>query len=452
VTDTASISSDRELLAVLYEAAIAGAAPEPVTERAVAALPIERSSRVWLFSIGKAATSMARGALASLLRERRTVAGGVVVSAESAPSPYGTLTALRGDHPIPGALSFSAAKRIGEVSKGRRGNDVAIVLVSGGTSSLVAAPITGLGEEELTRLFQLLLESGLDIAAMNAIRKRFTRWGAGRLALALAPAATHCLAISDVVGDDPATIGSGPCSPDKYTAQDILALLSHADLLQRIAPSYRQHLESASRGTAPETPKAGHPAFAHVTHKVIVDNRAALRAAAARASALGIGTVEVASAPVTGDAAERGAAIARELLAARSNDAGGAGDWCRLWGGETTVRLDASVAAPAGGRCQELALSAARVLHEAGEDALGISLLAAGTDGRDGPTDAAGACVDSSTWRAIAATGVDPARALADHGAYAALDAVGALMRRGQTGTNVMDVIVGMVNKRGPRA
>jgi glycerate 2-kinase len=446
VTDTASLSTDRELLAALYDAAVAGAEPTHVTERAVDALPIDRASRVWLFSFGKAATTMARGALASLLRERRNVAGGVVVGAEVAASPYGTLTAMRGEHPIPGPPSFAAAKRIGEVSRGRRGSDVAIVLVSGGTSSLIAAPIAGLGEEALTELFQLLLTSGLDIHAMNAVRKRFTRWGAGRLALALAPAATYCLAMSDVVGDDEATIGSGPCSPDKHSAQDILAILEKADLLERIAPSYREHLESASRGTAPETPKAGHPAFAHVVHRVIVDNRAALLAGAARATALGVATVEVATAPVTGEASEQGAAIARDLLAARSNNAGGTGEWCRFWGGETTVTLGSG--APLGGRCQELALSAARVLHEAGGAASGITLLAAGTDGRDGPTDAAGACVDATTWAAIAAAGVDPGVALAEHRAHAALDAAGALVRRAATGTNVMDVIVGYVSRR----
>ncbi len=445
MTDTASVSTDRELLAALYDAAVAGTVPTPVTERAVDALPIDRASRVWLFSFGKAATPMAQGALASLLRERRTVAGGVVAGVDASPSPYGTLTGLRGEHPIPGALSFAVAKKIGEVSRGRRGSDVAIVLVSGGTSSVIAAPITGLGEQELTQLFELLLGSGLDIHSMNAVRKRFTRWGAGRLALALAPAATYCLAMSDVVGDDPATIGSGPCSPDKHTAQDILAILGEAKLLDRIAPSYREHLESAMRGTAPETPKPGHPAFAHVVHRVILDNHAALLAAAARARALGIATVEVANGAITGEAAQQGEAIARELLNARASGAASSGEWCRLWGGETTVTLAAN--APAGGRCQELALSAARVLHEAGDNASGISLLAAGTDGRDGPTDAAGACVDSTTWSAIVAAGIDPATALAQHRAYEALDAAGALIRRGPTGTNVMDVIAGLVGR-----
>ena len=449
MTDTAArVSSDRELLAAIYEAAVAGVAPAPVTERAVDSVPIDRSARVWLYAFGKAATPMARGALASLLRERRNVAGGIVVGADASPSPYGTLAAMCGDHPVPSTASFAAARRIGEITRGRRGNDVAIVLVSGGTSSLVAGPVANLGEQELTQLFELLLGSGLDIHAMNAVRKRFVRWGAGRLALALAPAPTFCLAMSDVIGDDPATIGSGPCSPDRYFAQDILDLLAQHQLESGVAPSYREHLESAVRGTAPETPKAGHPAFAHVTHRIIADNRSALLAAAARARALGIATVEVASTPVTGEAAERGAALAGELLAARARGAGDAGDWCKLWGGETTVTIGAAASTPAGGRCQELALAAARVLHEAGDDALGISLLAAGTDGRDGTTDAAGASVDASTWSAIGAAGIDPATALSEHRSHKALDAARALIRRGPTGTNVMDVIVGHVSRR----
>ena len=145
---------------------------------------------------------MAAAAVGSLLRSLHSIVGGVVVSADGGRRPIPRSLAMHGDHPIPGRNSFAAAAKIGEATLGRRGIDVAIVLMSGGASSLIGAPLRGMNEADLTLLYELLLGSGLDIAAMNAVRKRFSRWGAGRLALALAPAATHCLAISDVAGDD----------------------------------------------------------------------------------------------------------------------------------------------------------------------------------------------------------------------------------------------------------
>jgi hydroxypyruvate reductase len=168
--------------------------------------------------------------------------------------------------------------------------------------------------------------------------------------------------------------------------------------------------------------------------------------------------VYVVDTPLIGEASSRGEDVARWLVELRAKGDGGGARAPRfvIWGGETTVTLHpAAVAgarqptpapAPPGGRCQELALAAARVLSEAGERANGIALLAAGTDGRDGPTDAAGACVDASTWGAIRAAGYDPGEALSAHASYAALDAAGALLKPGATGTNVMDVVIGIVD------
>jgi glycerate-2-kinase len=148
----------------LFESAVAAAAPGPATARAVDALNIDRSRRVWMFAFGKAAHAMAAAASTSLLRSLHSIVGGVVVTPDGAASPYPTLVAMRGDHPVPGRNSFAAATKIGEITPGRRGNDAALVLISGGATSLIGAPLKGMNENDLTTLFELLLGSGLDIA------------------------------------------------------------------------------------------------------------------------------------------------------------------------------------------------------------------------------------------------------------------------------------------------
>jgi glycerate-2-kinase len=402
-------------------------------------LRIDRAQRVWVFAFGKAAYPMATAAVTSLLRSLHSIVGGVVVGPELGPAPYPTLAALRGDHPIPGRNSFAAANKIAEVTPGRRGTDSAIVLISGGATSLIGAPLRGMNEADLTTLYELMLGAGLDIAKMNVVRKRFSRWGAGRLALALAPAKTHCLAMSDVAGDDLSVIGSGPCSPDASNVDDVTNILKSANLFTKIPQTHRDYLIAVGRGTIPDTPTKNHPAFAHVTARVIGSNKTAVETAVNAAQASGI-NAEGMPTRLSGDAARAGDSIARFLLDARA--AGKSG--CFVWGGETTVTLGGNGSHAGGGRCQELALAASRVLDSAGDAASGITILAAGTDGRDGATDAAGAVVDSSTWRAIASSG-DPAQMLAVHQSNAALRAAGALIPRRDTGTNVNDLVIGLI-------
>jgi glycerate 2-kinase len=440
---TAAPARGRALLVELYDAAVAGAAPGPITADAIRDLDARPGQRLWLYAFGKAAHPMASAAVLALQRARAHVFAGVVVSPETQPAPAATITSLVGDHPVPGRRSLAAAERIGELAAGMRGDDVALVLISGGATSLIGAPLKAMAETDLVRLYELLLGSGLDIREMNVVRKRFARWGAGRLAVALAPARTHALLISDVESDDPADIASGPCTPDPNSVHDVIAILERTGLYGRISAAMRQYLTAVARGTMPETPRAAHPAFAHVTTRIIGSNRLSTEAAARRAEALSLPVINHGSV-LTGDAAQSGAALATELLQ-RARDG-----WrgCVIWGGETTVQLGAvggAVGAPPGGRCQELALSAARVLAEGGDAARGITLLAAGTDGRDGPTDAAGAFADAAVWDAIRTSGRSPELSLARHDSYVVLDAVGALHRRGHTGTNVRDVVIAVL-------
>ena len=443
----------------MYGAALAGAAPGPVTTAALQDFPARANQPIWLYALGKAAHPMAAAATAALKRSLLTIAGGVIVAPELEPSPHAALRTLQGNHPLPGRLSFTAADRIGETAAGMRSDDIAIVLLSGGVSSLIAAPLRGMAEADVGQLFELLLGAGLDIHEMNGVRKRFTRWGAGRLALALAPARTHTFVISDVIGDDPADIGSGPCTPDAMTVRQVGDLLQRTSLLTRLSPAMRDYLAGVSRGSIPETPKPTHPAFAHVSTRVIGSNRLAVDAVAAHAKTLPM-DAEVIRTPLSGDAAKCGAKLAEALLLHAQQ--GGRG--CIVWGGETTVELNSLASAvaprgsgshaaistaeapPSGGRCQELALAAARTLAHGGDAAQRITLLAAGTDGRDGTVDAAGAFADAHTWTAIRESGRDPEAALHRHESHAALAAAGALFPRRNTGTNVMDVVIGLVS------
>jgi glycerate 2-kinase len=437
------VSGAREQLIDLYSAAITGADIESLTSNAVAGVPLERRQRVWVLAFGKAAHTMAGAAVATLQRALAEVAGGIIVAPESGDSPVGTVTAMVGDHPVPGRRSFAAAARISQLIRDKRGGDLTIVLLSGGASSLIGAPLRGISEADLSQLYELVLNSGLDIHGMNAIRKRFALWAAGRMALALAPAPTQCFAVSDVPGDDLPTIGSGPCVADPTRVREVIELLQRTSLHGKISPSLRQYLADTARGVIPETPKATHPAFAHVRARVIANNASALHAAADAARRSGF-TATVQDQALVGDAASAGARVAEALLTLRESAQPGSSH-CVIWGGETTVTL--RLPASPGGRCQELALAAARRLAEAGDRAQGIATLAAGTDGRDGTTDAAGAVVDASTWSAIGNTGLDPAAALRAHESYEALSSVNSLFKPGLTGINVMDVVIGIVQR-----
>jgi hydroxypyruvate reductase len=412
---------------------------------------------VWVIAVGKAAHAMAAGAVEGLSAMGREATGGVIVAPAAAPAADPAadprLQVVVGDHPIPGPRSMAAADAIGAVAALVRGGDHVIVLVSGGATSLAAAPapdVPAFSQDDLGALYTALMTSGADIVAMNAVRKRFIRWGGGRLAVALQGAWVHCLIVSDVLGDDVASISSGPCVGDPVTAPALVATLERGGLWARLPDAARRHLSAVARGDAPETPKPHDPAFARVAIRLIVSNAHALAAAAAAARAAGIDEVTVVESPLTGEASIAGVRLASELMArqkrARGPDA--RKSKCVIWGGETTVTFATGGAPPAdalGGRNQELALAAARSLDDDGEQMGRIAMLAAGTDGRDGPTDAAGGVVDGMTWRTVSAAGRDPAADLAAHAAHRALDAAGALLRTGHTGTNVMDIVIGLI-------
>jgi glycerate 2-kinase len=433
----------RALLVALYDAAVAGVAPGPLTTAALRS--DSPTARTHVYALGKASHAMGASAVEWVQQSGSDVAGGIIVSADRRRPPHTALRASVGDHPLPGPNSFAAAALLGEAVARCRADDSALVLLSGGATSLLAAPAFDFPRADLTRLFDLLHRSGLDIHAMNVVRKRFIRWGAGRLAAALAPAPTRVLIVSDVPGDQPADVASGPCAPDVATADDVTVLLRRAGLFALLPQPLADHLAAVREGTLPETPKPGDVAFADVRTQVIATNALAVDAAVAHARESGL-PAERGGIALRGESAACGDALARELVARAESGWRG----CVVWGGETTVRraADEDSVQQLGGRCQELALAAAQRLARAGEAARQVTMLAAGTDGRDGPTDAAGAFADADVWDAIARSGHDPGRALARHGSHAALDAAGALLRVPLTGTNVMDVVIGVVDQR----
>ena len=444
----------RELAIAIHAAAVQGVDPRSATRGAVSAR-LTSPAPYWIIALGKAAAAMADAAVEILREHSGEVAGGIIVAPESTPTPHPRLIVAAGDHPVPSIDSRHASDLVAQAVEQIGGSGTVFVLLSGGATSLVAAPVPGVSERDLSWMFDALLTSGADITVMNAIRKRFTRWGAGRLAHALAPARVHCLIVSDVVGDDIPSIASGPCAPDPRSSADVLALIERDGLEPFVPRALRELLRVPTVDSEP--PATNDPAFDRVECTVVLGNRDALEAAANAARSLGAAPVRVVGEPLLDDATFTAQRLVDELV--RFREAGvldpataenpNARFACMVWGGETTVRLGAGEPTP-GGRCQELALAAADALQSEGDRGLGLTLLAAGTDGRDGNTDAAGAIVDATTWDALIAEGRDPADDLAEHRSHEALDTVGALLRTGLSGTNVGDVVVGVVERATP--
>jgi hydroxypyruvate reductase len=420
----------------LFAASLIAADPTSFTARAVR-LRLSADRKVtqpcWILALGKAASSMARAAVHEMQGHNAPIVGGLIVAPAVGDVPHSALVGIAGDHPHPGKRSALAAAALGDLCERVKGGDTVFVLLSGGASSLIGAPVEGVDASHLAALSDTLLRSGLDIGRVNAIRKRFLRWGAGRLATQLAPARVELIVLSDVIGDDLAHIASGPCVPDAHTAEEVRRLIDEAALADRIPASLLRYLGAVIRGARSETPKSDAPAFRSLGVPAVQGNGGVLDAGALRARVLGFAPVVILTEPLLGEAAHAGVRVAES---AQALSRGGVA----LWGGETTVTLGND--AGRGGRCQELALAAAIKLSEAGSGAEGITILAAGTDGCDGPTDAAGAIVDTHTVTRIRDAGGDPHDALRRHDSYEALHLAGALLKTGLTGTNVADIVI----------
>jgi len=437
--------SVRGELEALFRAALRAVDPAAAVARAVAreggrlriagdALP--SGMRCVVLAAGKAAVPMA-AAFEAAAEDR--IARGIAVTKDGHGGPLARLELLEAGHPLPDARSDAAGAEVLALAASAQPDEALIVLLSGGASALLSCPQPGLTLAELRETTGLLLASGADIDELNCVRKHLTRVSGGRLAAATPAATIAVLAISDVLGDDLATLGSGPCAADPTTFADALAVLRRRGVLERAPANVRRQLEAGAAGERDESVKPGDVRLARVRSVLLASNRDALAAARSAARSLGL-EARVLTSLLRGEAR-----VAGRRLAALARGLPHGPPRLLLAGGEPTVTVRGR---GRGGRAQELALAAA--IELAGDAR--VALLAAGTDGTDGATDAAGAYADGSTLARGAAAGVDAHRALADNDAHGFFAREGGCFVTGPTGTNVMDLVLVRVGRGSSRS
>ena len=420
---------------------------------------LQDARRIVVVGAGKAGAAMAAAVEAELNDCLERVEGIVNVPAATVrPLKAICLHAARpAASNFPTALGAEGASRILKLVAGAGGEDVCLCLLSGGGSALLPAPAEGLTLEDELRVTQLLHHCGATINEMNAVRKHLSAIKGGRLAQVFSGRALFSLIISDVVGDPLDVISSGPTAADPTTFADALAVCQRYDLLQRLPSAALAHLQRGADGAIPETPKQLPP---HISNVVIGNNAISLAAARQKAEELGYRVLNLGS-YIEGETRDVAVAMAGVVRSIRERHEPLPPPVCLLSGGETTVsitpvavslrdsgassasRRDAATdpaTSGLGGRNQEFVLAAVVKLGKAGMRDLIV--LSGGTDGEDGPTDAAGAIADAGTLTRAAAAGLSPALCLARHDAYPFFARTGDLLMTGLTETNVMDVRV----------
>lgn len=409
---------DRDLLEDLFRVAVAAAQPEAATR---SNLPAKPAGRTIVVGAGKASAQMA----AALERAWDGPLSGIVVTRYGYSTPCERIEIVEAAHPVPDVAGYLAARRIMETVSGLSHDDLVIALISGGGSALLPQPASGMSFEDEQAVNHILLASGAPIGVMNVIRNELSAIKGGRLAALAAPARVATLIVSDIPGDDPALVASGPTIPMAGSRAEARHLVSLYGL------DLPQSAQDILAGNANLPPRPDDPRFAGNTVRIIASAALSLEAAARQATTRGL-SPHILSDAIEGEArdvARVHAAIAREVA---SRDRPFARPALLLSGGETTVTIRGT---GRGGRNAEFMLSLAIAL----DGVPGITALAADTDGIDGAGDNAGAIVDGTTAQHMRAAGIDPRAALANNDAYNAFRAVGALFTTGPTGTNVND-------------
>ena len=390
---------------------------------------------IYVVSIGKAAAAMADAACRILGPQ---VAGGVVIVPSDTEMPtLGDLQTFRGGHPVPTAGSERGARAIGHLVSTLSSGDFLLCLISGGGSALMTFPPSGVSLREVRETTDILLRAGATIDELNCVRKHLDRLKGGRLAQMAAPARVLTLILSDVVGDPPDVIASGPVSPDPTSFSDALAIVDHYKIRARIPVSTLEYLKSGMRGEVLESPGPDEPCFTDVEVRIIGSNRVAAEAALQEAERRGYQT-QLLTTTLSGEASKVGRRLATRGLEIKNGLGPITPPACLISSGETTVRVSG---AGRGGRNQELVLGAARVLHGQGP----LLIASMGTDGIDGASHAAGAFADQTTIARADALGLDATAALAANDSTPFFDALDDLIVTGPTGTNVMDIQVVLI-------
>ncbi len=405
---------------------------------------LPEKGNVYLISIGKASRAMAQGADTAWghkMSPIRTVIFPWAPTAEPPPVVSMEKQIFFGGHPLPNEEGKDGAWKILRESKGLSSDDLLLCLLSGGGSALMTLPPDGISLEDVQKTTALLLKAGADIGQLNAVRKHLDQLKGGRLAQAAAPARVLALILSDVIGDPLDVIASGPVSPDPTTYDDAKSTMKDLQLWNKAPASVRDHLDRGAAGDIPESPNESDPCFENVVPIIIGNNVMAAEAACEEARARGYDSLILAT-DITGEARTVGEVFAEKTRAVRESGDPVFPPACLVQAGETTVTVTGS---GSGGRNQEVALGAA-----AGIAGLkGVLMGSMGTDGIDGPTDAAGALVTGDTMERAQEHGLDPARALTENDTYPFFKGMGDLIMTGPTGTNVMDIHLAFISKAG---
>ncbi len=432
----------------IVDAALAAVSPRAAVRRVVrrrgntlwvgsTAYDLTTVRRIFIVGGGKASAPMA-AALEEVLGSRIT--RGIVNVKYGYTVPLRHIELVEAGHPLPDTAGQRSAEAMLELVRTAERTDLVLCVLSGGGSALLPVPVHGITLEEKVRTTDLLLKSGATIGEINTIRKHLSRIKGGHFAQAAAPARLVALVLSDVVGDALDAIASGPAVPDPTTFADALAVVDRHALEHRIPAGVLEHLRQGAAGASPETPKPGDPIFARIQTVIVGNGVLAAKAAARKAKALGFRTLLLTTA-LEGEAREAAKVVAAIVRSVRTSHIPLAPPTCIIAGGETTV----TVHGPGkGGRCQEFALSAA--LAVAGWP--NTLVLGVGSDGTDGPTDAAGALADGTTHERARALGLDPVRALETNDSYSFFSALTDLIVTGPTNTNVNDLYLALVGRQ----
>ncbi len=434
--------NSKDLAIEIFYSAIKAVDPynavKPYTNKILSIYQKERLKKLIVIGIGKAACNMAR-AIEDDLSD--LIDSGIVITKyghceaqKSGIKAQGSkIEIFEAGHPIPDKNGLKGTEKIIKLLKGADENTLVVCLISGGGSALLVSPYEGISLVEKQKVTQLLLSAGANIYELNTVRKHISRVKGGRLAEIAYPGKILSLILSDVIGDRLNVIASGPTAPDDTTFNEALEVLKKYNLIDKTPKKVIEILQKGVKGLRGETPKRDSTIFDNVENIIIGSNRKALEAAKKKAESFGLKT-EIISSEITGEAREVGGWLADIARSKRSN--------CLISGGETTVFIKGN---GAGGRNMELALSFAIKI----EGINGITLLSAGTDGTDGPTDAAGAIVDGKTVKEAKAIGLDPIKYLNNNDSYNFFKKINALFVTGPTGTNVMDIQIIILNKGG---